>query len=115
VQWLRFAVLLCVVTVVQAGLLEHFDIRPDLLLVLLVFFAVYSDTSHAIITSFIIGLAADIIVIGSLVGLKMVSFGLCGTLLAYLHRVSSPHFWLPHCSRQSSDRFYSCPSLGGCV
>jgi rod shape-determining protein MreD len=76
-----------VVTVVQAGLLEHFDIRPDLLLVLLVFFAVYSHTSHAIITSFIIGLAADIIVIGSLVGLKMISFGLCGTLLAYLHRV----------------------------
>lgn len=86
-QWLRFAVLLCVVTVVQAGLLEHFDIRPDLLLILLVFFAVYSDTSHAIITSFIIGLAADIIVFGSLVGPKMISFGLCGTLLAYLHRV----------------------------
>jgi rod shape-determining protein MreD len=74
-------------TVVQAGLLEHFDIRPDLLLVLLVFFAVYSNTSHAVITSFIIGFAADIIIIGSPVGPKIISFGLCGTLLAHLNRV----------------------------
>ncbi|MHC4260188.1 MAG: rod shape-determining protein MreD [Planctomycetota bacterium] len=86
-QWLRFAVLLCVVTVLQAGLLENFNIRPDLLLILLVFFAVYSDTSNAIITSFIIGFAADIIVMTSAVGPKTLSFGLCGTLLAYLHRV----------------------------
>jgi rod shape-determining protein MreD len=87
VRSLRFAVLLCFVAVLQAGLLEHFDVRPDLLLVLLVFFAVYCDTSEAIITSFTIGFAADIIVISSAMGPRIISFGIFGTLLAYLHRV----------------------------
>jgi rod shape-determining protein MreD len=87
VQWLRFAFLLCLVAVLQAILSAHFDPRPDLLLVLLVFFAVYCDTSEAIITSFTIGFAADIIVIGPAVGPQIITFGLFGTLLAYLHRV----------------------------
>ena len=86
-QWLRFAFLLCLVSVLQAGLLEHFDVRPDLLLILLVFFAIYCDTSEAIVTSFTIGFAADIIVISSAMGPRIISFGLFGTLLAYLHRV----------------------------
>jgi rod shape-determining protein MreD len=85
VRWLRFAVLLCLVTVLQAGLLAHWSIKPDLLLIFLVFFAVYCDTSEAIITSFTIGFAADII--GSAMGPQIISFGLFGTLLAYLHRV----------------------------
>jgi len=87
VRWLRFAVLLCLVTVLQAGLLAHLEDRPDLLLILLVFFAVYYTTPEAIITSFIIGFAADIIVIGSAMGPQIISFGLFGTLLAYLNRV----------------------------
>ena len=86
-RWLRFAVLLCLSMVLQAGLLANLNIKPDLLLILLVFFAVYCDTSEAIITSFAIGFAADIIVIGSAMGPRIVSFGLVGTLLAYLHRV----------------------------
>lgn len=84
-RWLRFAVLILVVTVLQAGLLRHLNIKPDLLLVLLVFFAVYSDTSDAIITSFAVGFAADII--GTAMGPQMISFCLFGTLLAYLNRV----------------------------
>ena len=86
-RWLRFAVLLCLVTVLQAGLLDHLDPRPDLLLILLVFFAVYCTTAEAIITSFTIGFAADIIVFGSAMGPQIISFGLFGTLLAYLNRV----------------------------
>jgi len=85
VRWLRFAVLLCLVTVLQAGLLAHWSIKPDLLLVLLVFFAVYCNASQAIVTSFTIGFAADII--GPAMGPQIISFGLLGTLLAYLHRV----------------------------
>jgi len=84
-RWLRFAVLILIVTVLQAGLLENLEIRPDLLLILLVFFAIYSNSSDAIITSFTIGFAADIIV--PVMGTKIISFGLVGTLLAYLHRV----------------------------
>ena len=84
-RWLRFAVLLCLVTVLQAGLLDHWNVKPDLLLILLVFFAIYCNTSEAIATSFTIGFAADII--GTAMGPQIISFGLFGTLLAYLHRV----------------------------
>ena len=84
-RWLRFAVLLCLVTVLQAGLLAHWSIKPDLLLILLVFFAIYCNASQAIITSFAIGFAADII--GPAMGPQIISFGLFGTLLVYLHRV----------------------------
>ena len=84
-RWFRFAVFICLVTVLQASLLSSWNIKPDLLLILLVFFAIYCSTTEAIITSFAIGFAADII--GSTMGPQMISFGLFGTLLAYLHRV----------------------------
>jgi len=89
-RWFRFAVLLLFVTLLQADLVDTIsltaaNIRPDLLLVLVVFFAVYCDITKAIITSFAVGFAADII--GPAMGPHMLSFGLCGTLLAYLHSV----------------------------
>jgi len=84
-RWFRFAVLILVVTLLQAGLLANLSFKPDLLLILLAFFAIYCNTSEAIITSFTIGFAADII--GPEMGPQMISFGLFGTLLAYLHRV----------------------------
>ena len=84
-RWIRFAVLVCLVTVVQAGFLSSFSLKPDLLVVLLVFFAVYSSTTDAIITSFTIGFAADLI--GPTMGSQMIGFGILGTLLAYLNRV----------------------------
>jgi len=84
-QWLRFAVLIIIAAVLQAGLLVSLDIKPDLLLILLVFFAVYYDSSEAIISSFTIGFAADII--GPAMGPQIISFGLLGTALAYLSRV----------------------------
>jgi rod shape-determining protein MreD len=73
--------------VLQAGLLAPLNIKPDLLLILLVFFAIYCNTSEAIITSFALGFAADIVVIGPAMGPRIISFCLFGTLLAYLHRV----------------------------
>lgn len=84
-RWPRFAVLILVATLLQAGLLAYSDIKPDLLLILLVFFAIYCKTSDAIITSFTAGFAADII--GSAMGPQIISFGLFGAALAYLHRV----------------------------
>lgn len=84
-RWFRFAVLVIFATVLQAGFLANFNYKPDLLLILLVFFAVYCNTSEAIVTSFVIGFAADLI--GPVMGPQTISFGLMGTLLAYLHRV----------------------------
>lgn len=89
-RWIRFAVFVVIVTVLQAGLVDNiavttYSIKPDLLLILLVFFAIYCNTTEAIIASFTIGFAADII--GSSMGPQMISFGLFGTLLAYMHRV----------------------------
>ncbi|HUT29126.1 MAG TPA: rod shape-determining protein MreD [Sedimentisphaerales bacterium] len=85
-RWLRFAVLIVLAAILQAGVLVNFRIRPDLLLVLLVFFAVHCNTNQAIITSFTIGFAADISM-GPAMGPQIISFGLFGTLLAYLHHV----------------------------
>ncbi|MBA7620593.1 hypothetical protein ES703_27945 [subsurface metagenome] len=89
-RWFRFAVFILTVTVLQASLLDiiavtGLNIKPDLLLILLVFFAIYSNTTDAIITSFTIGFAADII--GPPMGPQIISFGLFGTALAYLHQV----------------------------
>ncbi len=94
-HWLRFAAVLIVAAVLQAGgLLDIISItalglRPDLLLILLVFFAVYYDGTDAIIAVFVTGLAADIVIIGSPMGPRMIGFGLVGTALAYLHRFIS--------------------------
>jgi len=86
-RWLRFAVLILTVTVLQKGLLGRLDIKPDLLVILLVFFSIYSNTSEAIISSFTLGFAADLIGSPMPMGPHMISFGLLGTALAYLHRV----------------------------
>ena len=85
-RWFRFAGLIIFVTIVQASVLGNLNAGPDLLLILLVFFCIYSNPTEAIITSFAIGFAADII--GSPpMGPQTISFGLLGTALAYLHRV----------------------------
>jgi len=91
-HWFRFAVFVLVATVLQASLADivavtNLNIKPDLLLILLVFFSIYCDTFEAIITSFVIGFAADIILVGSPMGPRIISFGLFGTALAYLTRV----------------------------
>jgi len=84
-RWFRFAVLVLLATVLQASFFADLNIKPDLLLILLVFFAIYCNTSNAIICSFAIGFAADLI--GRTMGPQMIGFGLFGTALAYLHQV----------------------------
>jgi rod shape-determining protein MreD len=84
-HWLRFAVLLLLATVLQASFFADLNSKPHLLLILLVFFAVYCDTSDAIICSFVIGFTADLI--GPTMGPCMISYGIFGSALAYLHRV----------------------------
>ena len=84
-QWIRFAVLVCFGAVLQAGFLSNLNIKIDVLLVLLVFFAIYNSTSEAIISSFTIGFAADLI--GRTMGPHIIIFGIFGTALAHLNRV----------------------------
>lgn len=89
-HWFRFAVLVVVVTVLQASFVDTITvsgIRPDLLLILLGFFAIYREPSDAIITSFAIGFASDII--GTSMGPGMLSYGLLGAGLCYLTRYVS--------------------------
>jgi len=84
-RWPRFGVLVVVVSLLQAGFVAALNIKPDLLLILLVFLAIYCNTTEAIVSSFTIGFAADLI--GQAMGPQMISFGLFGTLLAYLSHV----------------------------
>ena len=91
-KWLRAALLVCFIAVTQAGLanalaVTSLNIKPDLLLALMVFFAVSSTSRDAIVTSFAIGFAADVIAIGQPMGPRTISFGLIGTMLAHVHNV----------------------------
>lgn len=91
-RWVRFAILIIIISVVQAGLVDVIAISgdrvtPDLLLILLVFFAIRSNSKDAIVSSFIIGLAADIISMGSIVGAWMITYGLLGSVLSQMHKV----------------------------
>ncbi len=95
-RWFRFAVLVLVASILQTGLVGAIgirsDIKPDLLLILLVFFALRSDSTDAIIASFAIGFVADLTnpAISRLMGPRIVSFGLFGTLLSDLSGTALP-------------------------
>jgi rod shape-determining protein MreD len=86
-RWLRFALLVCLASVLQAGFLSNLSIKLDLMLILVVFFATHISTSEAMITSFILGFAADLSGFGQTMGPQMLSFGLVGTAIAFLHRI----------------------------
>jgi rod shape-determining protein MreD len=92
-RWFRFAVLVFVATILQTSLVSMISIRgvqPDLLLILLVFFAIRIDPRDAIVASFAIGFAADLSnPVADLMGPQIISFGVCGTLLSDVHSVIS--------------------------
>ena len=85
-RWLRYILLILVVALLQAGhvldliAVTQLNIKPDLLLILMVFLAVNTEASEAIILSFAIGFAADLIDLP--MGQHIISFGLFGSLLA---------------------------------
>lgn len=90
-RWFRFALLILIATILQTSLIDIIavtaaEIKPNLLLILLVFFAINCKNTDAIITSFTIGFAADITP-GSAMGPQIISFGLFGTLLAEVHNI----------------------------
>jgi rod shape-determining protein MreD len=90
VHWLRFSILVLSASILQTTLVEicaitSAQIKPNLLLILLAFFAIYCNPYDVIITSFIIGLCADLI--GPAIGPQMISFGIIGTLVAELRQL----------------------------
>lgn len=94
-RWFRFAVLILVATILQTGPVSIIavirpDIKPDLLLILLVFFAIRCKATDAVITSFTIGFASDLIspTMG-LMGPQIISFGVFGIVLSELHNIVS--------------------------
>ena len=92
-RWFRFAFFVLVVAVIQASLLDWISvtplhIKPNLLLILLVFFVTQSTNTDAIIVSFVIGFSADMSSFGMYeMGSFTVSFGLFGTALTYLRNL----------------------------
>jgi len=83
-RWFRFALLLIVAAILQAGFADA-RYKPDLLLILMTLSSIYSKTNDAIITSFLTGLACDLI--SPAVGAGIISFGLLGSFLSYLNRI----------------------------
>ncbi len=90
-RWIRFFVFLPLATLLNAGNIlnvisvSSLHIKPDLLLITLVFFAINIATTDAIVASFAIGFAADIS--GGTMGPCMITFGVLGSFISQLQRV----------------------------
>ena len=90
-HWLRFTLILLLVSLLQASGLSDaisvtaLHIKPNFLLILLVFFAVNCDAYDAVIASFAIGFAADIT--GAFMGPFFLAFGILGSVLAHIRQV----------------------------
>ena len=89
--WLRFTLVLLLVSLLQAGGLSDaiavtaLHIKPDFLLILLVYFAINCNTYDAVIASFAIGFAADIT--GAVMGPFFLAFGILGSALAHFRQI----------------------------
>jgi cell shape-determining protein MreD len=91
-RWPRFAVLVLIITLLQASWVDkiaitRFNAAPDLLLTAMVFFAIRCNPTEAIISSFVLGFASDIVSTGFRMGPGIIAFGLFGTALTYMQRV----------------------------
>lgn len=90
-RWIPFTLLLAAATLLNSGNLLNLiavgslNIRPDLLLIMMIFFAVQADWRDGVIAAFIIGLAADIS--GVAMGPHVLTYGLIGAILAQTRRV----------------------------
>jgi len=87
-RWARYAIIILVVMLIQASdvldliSVTQLNIKPNLLVVLLVFFAVNCDPFEAIMLSFATGFAADVINLP--MGQEIIAFGVLGGLLVYV-------------------------------
>jgi len=90
-RWLRFSVLTVFLAVLQASAIlnllsvTNLHITPNLLLILLVYLAINCNSYDAIITSFALGFAADLV--SPTIGPYFLSFGILGSALAHIRKV----------------------------
>jgi rod shape-determining protein MreD len=90
-KWWRITILIIFVAVLQTSAamdllsLTSLQIKPNILLILLIYFAVYCDVYDAVIISFALGLAADIT--GMVLGPHIISYGVIGTAAAHIRKV----------------------------
>jgi len=93
VRWIRFLFVLWVVALLDAGHLLNtiaippFHIKPDLLLVFLVFAACNLPVEKALIVSFLIGFTADVSSETGLMGPYTIAFTVFGAIICQLRRV----------------------------
>lgn len=91
-HWIRFSFLVLFAAFVQGSSLPDLialkiGAKPDFLLIFLVFFSLHCYGYEVVITSFAIGLAADLV--SRSFGPYMISFGLIGALLSGLRQFFS--------------------------
>ena len=91
-RWKSLFVFLFFLAVINASSLRDavsvssFHIGPDLLLILLVFFALSCDRQDAILVSFAIGFVADVSSVSMVMGPYTISYGLLGGLISLFRR-----------------------------
>ncbi len=84
-HWIRFLILILIAAIVQTSLvgvlaLTEAQIKPNLLLILMVFFSINCAAQEAIVSAFVIGLFADLI--GAGMGPQLLAFGVIGSLIS---------------------------------
>jgi rod shape-determining protein MreD len=86
-HWTRFALVILLAAVLQLAIdnFLNFAFRPDLLIIILVFFIANGEGYWPIIAAFSIGFAADIIS-PMVMGPHTIAFGISGSLLAFARR-----------------------------
>ena len=65
--------------------LTEAQIKPNLLLILMVFFSINSTAQEAIVSAFLIGLFADLV--GSGMGPQLLAFGVIGSLISEIRHI----------------------------
>lgn len=90
-RWVAFALLVYLVTVLQSSVVPYFavhTIRPDLMVILAVHYALAARTHDAVIACWIIGLAIDLTSLSypghANVGVHALSLGMIGWLIVKL-------------------------------
>lgn len=90
-KWIRFTILLLTLTLMNVHSLMDYiaigaqDIKPDLLLILLVFISINCNPYDTLIAGFAIGFAADIS--GEAIGPATLMFGLCAGAISFVRQV----------------------------
>ncbi|MCP4449878.1 MAG: rod shape-determining protein MreD [Planctomycetes bacterium] len=89
-HWIRFLILILIAAIIQTSLVNALaltgaQVKPNLLLILMVFFSIHCTAQEAIVSAFVIGLFADLI--GAGMGPQLLAFGVIGSLISEVRHV----------------------------